>query len=234
MKKIAIIAFCLFCFLPIFAQASFNDALLPALEAYAQEDWASAIMLFKKAYNENKNAEEDALYWLILAQMSAGETRSALNDCNAFLAKFPNNKNCAEIAYQRARALYLLEQNDEAIKQFYDFVKQNPEHEKVSFALFWIAETLYNYKNYERATLFYRMIVDEYSSSPKREASLYRLELIQQREREEELLQLLKITHEESLKAAEEYENKRRSYEQAIEAYQKRIFELENELKAKK
>ncbi|MCQ2594125.1 MAG: tetratricopeptide repeat protein [Treponemataceae bacterium] len=233
MKKAAVLCLGLIffaCFMPVFGQASFNDALLPGLEAYAREDWATSIMLFKKAYTEKRAPEEESLFWLVMAQMSAGETRSALNDCNAFLAKYAGSEHGAEVAYQRGRALYLLDQNDEAIKQLYDFVKANPNHEKVSFALFWIAESLYGYKNYERAALFYKMIVDDYSASPKREASLYRLELIQQRQREEELLQLLKITHEESLKAAEEYEKKSRSYEQAIAAYQRRIFELENQL----
>ena len=76
-----------------------------------------------------------------------------------------------------------------------------------------------------------KMVIDDYPSSPKREASAYRLEIIDQRKREEELLQLLKVTHEESLKAAEDYEKKVRRYEQAILAHQKRIMELEAQLK---
>ena len=54
MKKAAVLCFGLIffaCFMPVFGQASFNDALLPGLEAYAREDWATSIMLFKKATN---------------------------------------------------------------------------------------------------------------------------------------------------------------------------------------
>ena len=74
------------------------------------------------------------------------------------------------------------------------------------------------------------MVIEDYPSSPKREAAAYRLEIIEQRKREEELLQLLKVTHEESLKAAEDYEKKVQRYEQAIISYQKRIMELEAQL----
>ena len=126
--------------------------------------------------------------------------------------------------------MYQLKQYDDAIKQLYAFVKDYPDHKLTSSALYWIAEALFNTKNYERATLFYTTIVNDYKDSPKYEASFYRLSLIKQKEREEELLELLKVTHEESLRAAEEYEKKSQKYEKAILAYQNRIKELEAQL----
>ena len=232
MKKLLLLLFCALClFGAVNVSAQVSDGLLPVLEAYSRSDWAQVSALCKKGMADRTISESDGLYWLVLADMSAGNYASALNASTEFLSMFANDKNKPEIMYQRGRALYELNYKEDSIKQLYDFVKAYPNNDKVSFGLFWIAESLFDFKNYERASLFYKMVIDDYPSSPKREASAYRLEIIEQRKREEELLQLLKVTHEESLKAAAEYEKKVRRYEQAILAYQKRIMELEAQLK---
>jgi len=233
MKKLRLLflicVLCICCVFCVFAQIS--DSLLPVLEAYSRADYAQASMLCKKGMADKTISESDALYWLVLSDMSANNFASALNYSTEYLSMFGSGKGKAEIMYQRGRALFELNYKEDSIKQLYDFVKEYPNHDKVYFGLFWIAESLYSFKSYERAELFYRKVIDEYPASPKREASAYRLELIAQREREEELLQLLKVTHEESLKAAEENEKRVKRYEQAIQAYQKRILELEAQLR---
>lgn len=230
-KRLCVCAVFILCICScLFCQTASSPDLLPGLEAYAREDWVTAVMFFKKAVAYKKGVPSDALYWLILSEMSAGNYHAALDGCNSFISTYKDSSRMGEVSYQRGRALYVLQENEESIKQLYDFVKAYPKHDKVSAALFWIAESLYGFKNYERAALFYTMVIEEYPSSPKREASAYRLELIEQRGREDELLKLLNVTHEESLRAAEEYEKKSRNYEQAIQAYQKRIAELEAQL----
>lgn len=232
MKRLLILSlFCALTFLGVtYVSAQVSDSLLPVLEAYSRSDWNQVSDLCKKGMADKTIGESDGLYWLVLSEMSAGNYASALNSSTEYLSMFSDGKYKAEIMYQRGRALYELNYKEDSIKQLYDFVKAYPSNEKVSFGLFWIAESLFDFKNYERAALFYRMVIDDYPSSPKREASAYRLEIIDQRKREEELLQLLKVTHEESLKAAEDYEKKVQRYEQAILAYQKRIMELEAQL----
>jgi TolA-binding protein len=69
-------------------------------------------------------------------------------------------------------------------------------------------------------------VTTDYPRSAKYEASSYRLGLINQKKIEEELLALLKWSHEEALRAVEEYQRRERSYDQALIAYQKRIAEL--------
>lgn len=229
MKKIIVLLFILCSYTLIFAQ-TVSDSLLPGLEAYSREDWDAAILFFKKISANKSTASDDAMYWLIMSELSADDYKSALTDSNTFLVKYKDSKRVPDICYQKGRALYQLKQYDEAVKQLYSFLKDYPDHKLTPSALYWIAESLFNTKNYERAALFYTMIVEDYKGSPKYEASFYRLSLIKQKEREEELLELLKVTHEESLRAAEEYEKKSQKYEQAILAYQNRIRELEAQL----
>ena len=229
MKKIIVLLFIICCGTLLFSQ-TVSDALLPGLEAYSREDWDAAVMFFKKLSADKVTVSDDSVYWLVMSELSAGDYKSALADANSFLAKYKESKRLPDIRYQKGRALYQLKQYDEAVRQLYDFVKEYPDHKLIPSALYWIAESLFDTKNYERASLFYTMIIDDYKDSPKYEASFYRLSLINQKEREEELLELLKVTHEESLRAAEEYEKKSQKYEQAILAYQNRIRELEAQL----
>jgi chromosome segregation ATPase len=68
--------------------------------------------------------------------------------------------------------------------------------------------------------------MQEYPQSAKYEAASYRIALINQKKVEAELLNILKWSHEESLKTVEEYQRRERSYDQAIIAYQKRIADM--------
>ena len=69
----------------------------------------------------------------------------------------------------------------------------------------------------------YRKILTDFPSSVKVEAAQYKLSLIQLTQKEVELARLLKWSHEEFLKSTEEYQTREKTYQQAIEAYQKRL-----------
>jgi hypothetical protein len=55
------------------------------------------------------------------------------------------------------------------------------------------------------------------------EAASYRLSLLEFKKREEELLRLLKWSHEEFLRTVEEYQRREKAYDQALTAYQQRV-----------
>ena len=57
----------------------------------------------------------------------------------------------------------------------------------------------------------------------KVEAAQYKVSLIQLTQKEVELARLLKWSHEEFLKSTEDFQSRERTYQQAIEAYQKRL-----------
>ncbi len=203
-----------------------TDPLFAGLEAYAGSNWAEAILAFRKATASPETASPDALYWLIMAEMSAGEYASAASGADMFLASYKNSELYGDIEYQRGRALYHTGRYDDAIRQLYAFFEENPAHELASSALFWIGECLYDLGIFDRALVMYQRVVQEYAFSPKTEAASYRIALINQQGREEELLRLLKASHEESLRVMEEYQRRERVYEQAVTAYQKRIADL--------
>ncbi len=224
MKKIWICG--VFAAVLCFSAAAEADPLLSGLEAYARSDWTASVLSFRKAVSQKETATAEAWYWLIMSEMSAGDYVSAAADADIFLSSFKNDPLYPDVMYQRGRALYYLQKYEQSVVQLYAFFSAYPDHALASSALFWIGESLYDMGNFENARLMYTRVMQEYPESPKREAAAYRVALISQRGREDELLRILKATHENSLKIIEEYERRERIYEQAVTAYQKRIAEL--------
>jgi hypothetical protein len=69
-------------------------------------------------------------------------------------------------------------------------------------------------------------VVSQYPTSFRVEAAKYRISTIELKYREEELLKLLKWSHEEYLKALEEFKRRETTYEEAITAFQRKIAAL--------
>jgi tol-pal system protein YbgF len=57
---------------------------------------------------------------------------------------------------------------------FTSFVSKNPKSPKLADAQFYIAESYFNEKWYEKAILEYQVVIAKYTKSPKRPAALYR------------------------------------------------------------
>ena len=186
------------------------SAFVEGCRAYSQGDWTSAEFMLKKAVAYPENHNPDAYYMLISSEMYAGDHKSALDDCNIFLEKFPNSIYLPRIKYQKGRILYNLGEYENAILTLSDFCHQNTNDEMYSYALFYIGESLYACYKYDDARMIFERIVQDYSNSPKADAAQYRIESILQHTREEKLLYLLKQTGEEYLSAKEEYEKQLR------------------------
>ena len=93
-------------------------------------------------------------------------------------------------------------------------------------AYYWVGECLFSVGRFEEARTLFSLVLDKYPQAIKREAAWYRISLVEQTGKEEELLKLLKMSHEESLKIIEDYQRREKTYEQAINAYQKRISDM--------
>ena len=184
-----------------------------AYNAYAQSDYQSAVMLFRKALSDPQNESDSSLYMLIMAEMFSKGYKSALSDSTYFLQNYPESKYSSLIKYQQGRSLYHLGEFDKAVLTLSDFCHQNPKSEMYASALFWIAECFYAGYNFEQARPLYERVVDEFPKDPKAVDAKYRLDAINQRLREEKLLCLLQQTGESYLSSKENYEKALRRYE---------------------
>ena len=142
------------------------------------------------------------------------------------LFRSPTHQKSAELLYHRGRIAYVLKDYERSIQALAAYIATNPAGDYAAAALFWSAESLYALGRLPEADKLYRTVVDRYPDHVKTEAARYRMALVQFKYREDELLTLLKWSHEESLRIIEEFQRREKAYEQALSVYQKRYGEV--------
>jgi TolA-binding protein len=217
---------------PAVPAASLSPAsprLQEGVRLYGEGRWRDAAVELRRAQAETVNPEQqaEALYWIALSELSAGEYEAALRDMDELVRAYPASPRRAELPYHAGRAHYYLGRYDEAVVILKNYAgRAGEEDSRKSAALYWIGECLYALGQLDDARDIFTLITEQYPQSAKYEASTYRIDLINQKKIAAELLALLKWSHEESLRIMEEYQRRERSYDQALIAYQKRIADL--------
>lgn len=197
----------------VHAQNIQNDSLLDGYLSYQKGNWTNAAFFLRKAATDPSVSNDSVWYMIIMSEMNMEKFSNALSDCNYFMQTFNDSSLLPNVKYQRGRILHYVGQNDNAVLELSDFCHENPESPVYSSALFWIAECFYEDYSFETAKTLYERVVSEFPESSKVEDSLFKISLINQREREEKLLYLLKLTGEEYLSARETYEKQLRIYQ---------------------
>ena len=215
-----------------------RSRLMSGINLYSQGRWGEAVSELRRVQAEAPSRElrGEALFWIGMAELSAGEYEAALADMDALAATDPGSARLSELPYHRGRVLYYLGRYNEAIvllKGYADYLGSKTgqtlspaEIARRPAALYWTGECLFSMGQLDKAAELFRLVTDDYPGTAKYEASVYRLELINQKKVEAELLNLLKVSHEEALKNNEEFRRRETSYDQALSAYQKRIAEM--------
>jgi tetratricopeptide (TPR) repeat protein len=207
-----------------------SPRLQEGVRLYGEGRWRDAAVELRRARTEAAIPEQQAeiLYWIALSELSAGEYEASLRDMDELVRVCPASPRRPELPYHAGRANYYMGRYDEAViilKNYADRVGEGEDSRK-SAAFYWIGECLYALGRLDEARDIFILITEQYPQSAKYEASTYRIDLINQKKIEGELLTLLKWSHEESLRVMEEYQRRERSYDQALIAYQKRIADL--------
>jgi TolA-binding protein len=208
----------------------FSPRLQGGVGLYGEGKWREAVIELRRAQAEAVNTEQRAevLYWIALAELAAGEYGAAVQDMEELVRIAPASPRRVELPYHTGRAYYYLGRYDEAVVLLTDYSGRVGEGEdsRKSASLYWIGECLYALGQLDKAQDIFMVITEQYPQSAKFEAASYRIDLINQKKVEIELLALLKWSHEESLRTMEEYQRRERSYDQALIAYQKRIADM--------
>ena len=204
--------------------------LRQAINTFAQGQYDEALRLFRNIILDSAQADlhGDSYFWIAKSYMALGQYESASKNLEFFLSEYSHHKYYPEGLYQRGRLVFLQGGYEAAVQALEDFANRYPESPFVANSYFWIGESLYALGHFGDALDIFKIVVDRFPTSFKIEAARYRVSLIELKERERELLKLLKWSHEEYLKALEEFDLKERSYEQAILSYQRRIREYES------
>lgn len=206
-----------------------QDLLIRGQNQYAQQDFIGARKTFSEILERSDLASlhPNSLLWLTRTEMSLKAWNQASALVEKFLQTYPTHALAKEALYEKGRILYFLEDYENALMTFDAFLQTEPNPEFTANSLFWMAESAYSLGRWEESQVLYRRVVEFFPTSYKVEASRYRLAMIEMKLREEELLRLLRWSHEELLNSLDEFRRRERAYQQAIQAYQRRILDLE-------
>ncbi len=212
------------------AQDSGELAVRRALATFGQGLYDESLRLFRNIILDSGLTayHGDSYFWIAKSYMALAQYENSLKNLEFFLSEYPENKNYVEGLYQSGRLDFLRGEYETAILILEDFIKKYPESPFVANSYYWIGESLYSLGNFDKAQRIFEIVVSDYPTSFKIEAARYRISLIELKEREQELLKLLKWSHEEHLRALEEFDQKERGYEQALNAYQRTIRQYES------
>ena len=108
----------------------------------------------------------------------------------------------------------------EAIEQLNTFTKLFPNDPLVSNAYYWIGESLYALGQFEDSIYIFNLVINKYPNSNKKEASYYKLRLIEHKKSELVLQNLLKWSYEQYISSLNQFKVKEKSLQQAIDMYQ--------------
>jgi len=208
------------------AQSSIPSSdMRDGIDSFKNGQYDKAILLFHNVIlDPAADAQKPSAYLLIAkSYIAIGKLDEAEHNLEFSLANYPNAAEYPEALYQKGRLLFLQDEFESAILALQGFLSTYPKSSFAPSAWFWVGESLYGLGRLENAITVFRKIVTDYPTSIKVEAAQYKLSLIQLQQKEVELSKLLKWSHEDFLKSIEEYQNREKTYEQAIAAYQRRL-----------
>jgi len=212
----------------VFAQSRMSaapaDLLDMGIGLYGDSRFTESVTVLRLIPPGNEYYSE-ALYWVCLGEVASGQYTQALRDLD--LLEYTRSRWDSEIPYQRGRCLFYLGRHEEALISFSRYLEDPLVGDSGrAAAWYWMGEALFAMGRLDSAADAFSQVVEKYPYSVKFEAASYRLDLITQKKIEEELLGILKWSHEESLRSLEEYQARETIYNQAISGYEKRLQEI--------
>ncbi len=195
---------------------------------YSQQDYEEALQNFRNITLDSsiEAYHGEAFLWLAKTYLALDDLRNAQGNLEFFLNQYPEHPSVSHGFYLKGRLLYRQGEMEKALEVFQHFLEGFPQSPYRANGIYWAADSLYQLGHLKKARPLYRKVVEDYQASHKVEAARYRLSLIDLKYREQELLTLIKWSHEEALKALDEFQARERSYEEAITSYQKKIADL--------
>lgn len=195
---------------------------------YSNGKYLEALYFFNELIEEeSSDFTADAYFWLAKSYLAAGEIENAEVTLEYFLLNYTRNSHYNEGFYYKGRIFYMQKKYDKSLELFNRFIRSDPFSPFTSNAYYWIGDCLYKTGHFNEALVVFKKVVDDYPAGFKKEAAQYKISLIDYRFKEEELLRLIRWSHEESTRTIEDYRNREDNYLQTIEAYQKIITEMD-------
>ena len=204
------------------------EILQKGIDQYKQSDFQNALIHFREILSNPtyRSLQGDSYFWIAKSNLSLNRLDEASKNLEIFLKDYQDNPFYPEGVYEKGRLLFLQGEYESSLQVLQSFLSAYPDSPYVANSYYWAGEALFALGNLEAAERMFNTVVTQYPTSFRNEAARYRLALIGMKYREEELLKLLKWSHEEYLNALEEFNRRETTYAEALGAYQRRISAL--------
>ncbi|MDR0527194.1 MAG: tetratricopeptide repeat protein [Spirochaetaceae bacterium] len=212
------------------AQQQSRSRLSAGIELYGEGSWNNAIAELRRfqAETSDKTMRAEAQFWIGMSNIAAGRYAEALRDFDEITRIDSASVRNFDAMYQKGRALYYLNNYNDAIiffKNYSDNISTgniysggsaNDSYNRKAAAIFWIGECLYELEELERAAKIYETIVSQYQSSVKYETAQLRLSMIKQKKTEEGLLEIIRLSDSNDEQGGGAYNDALLSYKNSI------------------
>ncbi|POR05212.1 hypothetical protein AU468_01620 [Alkalispirochaeta sphaeroplastigenens] len=203
------------------AEISFGEGL----EAFRESRFALAESRFQEALegSDDEDLTAGAYFWIAKTGMAQHQLDAAERNLEYFLQTYPRHPLAVEARYQQGRLLFLQEDFDGALQSLGRFVERHPDSPFVANAVYWAGEALFNLGRLDEARRMFQTVLRDHPRSFRVEAARYRIAVIELTFREQELLELLRWSHEEYLRAVDEFQRQEAAYRDALASYRQRL-----------
>lgn len=225
-KKMFIIALLSFCLSLSFAQGRVDwiKEEEKARTLYRKGKTDEAIILFREIIlsSNNEEVKRESYFWIAQAYMNANRLKLAEVNLEFYLKNYKDEaKNYSDAIYQKGRLLFLQEEYQSCVEQMNIFIKSYPGHRLVANGYYWIGEALFALGQFDDSALFFKIVLNKYPESYKRDASNYKIRLIEHKKSELALQNLIKWSQEQFLATLNKLKVKERTLEEALLEYEK-------------
>jgi len=202
-----------------------SSPLQTGIDLFGKSKFSDALRFFRDVILDPSLEEQhpEAYYWIARSYLALEDLNNAEKSLEFYLLNYPEYRYYAEAYYQKGRLLYLQKEYEKSIRVLYDFIDSYPENPFVANAYFWIGEDLFSLGALDDAKRVFSLIPEKFPASFKVEAAKYRISLIELKEREEVLLDMIQMSHEEYIKVLEDFQMRERTYKQALDIYQRKL-----------
>ncbi|SIQ00285.1 Tetratricopeptide repeat-containing protein [Alkalispirochaeta americana] len=210
---------------PLFSLSPAEEAFQDGLEAFRNSRFSLAERHFQEILKatDDEDLEASAHFWIAKTTMAKHQLEEAERHLEHFLQHYPRHAMAAEARYQQGRLLFLQDHFDEAIQALGRFMDRHPDSPFVANAVYWTGEALFNLGRLDEARRIFQTVLRDHPRSFRVEAARYRIAVIELTFREHELLELLRWSHEEYLRAVDEFQRQESAYRDALASYRRRL-----------
>ena len=204
--------------------------LVLGLDSFEEGLLSDALEYFRRASTLTEDPYYGhARFWTARTLLGLGIIDEAAEQFDRFLVDFSPHPYREEASYQQARLSYIVGDHELAVQRFSDFLDTYPGSAFESNALYWTGEALLALGRLDAAERMFIEVTTRFPTSFRYEAAEFRQTIIELRRRENELLTLIRWSHQEYLSALEAFELRERDYQQQLRLYGTRLANLADE-----